>query len=192
MTRDPWINALVVAAKELFADGINDPSAEELVAHYYGDLTYPNSLVDDAVKRLGAVRRELERDGYRTAPVAKKYYRRGTVNGRPKPVTSLAEAALQLASGYGKRSEGLVYFDSNNPSHTLIWQAWKQIQSNRNGAALGKQIQEVLDAVNNGELSDAQARLALEEGILAAAPEQPAQLASVMHAQLAETNGEGE
>jgi hypothetical protein len=185
MVRDQWINALVAAAKESFADGIDDPSAEELVEHYYEDKVYPRSMVDDAIKRMSKVRHELEADGYRTAPVAEKYYRRGTLNGRPKPVTSLAEAALQLASGYGKRCYGLVHFTGDDESHALIWRAWQKLQTNRNGAALGKNIQSILDAVNSGDLTEIEARTALEDGLLAAAPD-AAQLGQVMAAELEE------
>ena len=153
----PYVNALAAAASELFAEGINDPSVEQILRKYFGeDKVLPRGLVTPSQVR--AMRGVLQKDGHITCPLTETYYRRFR---KPGTLKTSADAMRCLPVGAGNVITGMRRL-AGSADEDRIWLLWQQVQNDRTSAA-GLKVKSEVDAVlDAGDITAEQAELVFE------------------------------
>jgi len=142
---DPYITALAATVNDMFADGINDPSADQIAHHYFGPDKYiPRSLIEDVRSRLGNIRNALADDGHLTCPLSETYYRRFR-NG--KKITGTDDAVLCLATGRAKKQVGILRIVETAVNSDLIWASWHQLQLRQGAGKTRRSAEDVMTAI---------------------------------------------
>jgi hypothetical protein len=147
-TRKEFIDQCATAVVELFTDGIADPSAKQITERVYGEDQYISpSMVEDVRKKLNAIRKVLIEDGYSTCPLSGIYYR--SFRG-PKRRPKTRDEARRCLAG---KQEGLLGL-SINPDLDIIWQEQRSWQANSGASKIGRALQDVRTAVDDGKLRE--------------------------------------
>jgi hypothetical protein len=156
MAHDRYIDGLVAAAKELFAKGINDPSAEQIVSQYWGeDKPVQRVMVDDAAKKLSRVRLVLDQEGFQTCPVTERYYRRSrTERIRGFPDAATARQYLPNSSGQ-RRQFGLVRL-LGDAETDVLWREWQALRNGMWAGTGSKRAAETASAFEAGRVDEHQ------------------------------------
>jgi hypothetical protein len=177
--RDPYITELATTVNEMFAEGVNDPSATEIARRHWGDdKVMPRILAEDVRRRLGRVRTALEEDGHLMCPLSETYYQRYR---RPGKLKTQDEARRCLAIGRGRQQVGLLRLTGTAESD-LIWTQWASIQCNQAAGKAGRALNGVLAAVDGDKVSVEQGHEILLQADRLAQPARPEVAERVMRA----------
>jgi hypothetical protein len=153
-TRDQYVTDLATTANELFAEGVNDPSADAIAKRYWGEgKAVTKGMIEECRAKLGHVRRALDEDGHLTCPLNLTYYRRFRGPGK----LQTREEARRCLPTRGLPQVGLLRLSGSDEAD-LIWTEW---MSNLFNQATGKaklSIEDILSAVRSDKMPIEQAR----------------------------------
>jgi len=160
--RDQYITELATTVNEMFAEGMDDPSAGEIARRHWGEgRTIPKAAIEDIRRKLSRVSEALREDGHLLCPLSEPYYRRFR---KPGQIKSRDEARRCLAIGRGRQQVGLLRFTSADDERGLVWIEWAAIQVNQAAGRQRRAGGRLAIAVETEKLSLEQAREILAEG----------------------------
>jgi hypothetical protein len=152
--RDQYVTDLTATVNELFADGINDPSAAVIAKRYWGqDKAVTKGMIEECRAKLGRVRRALDEDAHLTCPLSETYYRRFRGPGKLKT----RDEARRCLPTRGLPQFGLLRLTGSEESD-LIWSEWVGIQCNQAAGKTRLSVDDLLAAVQSGKMPTEQAR----------------------------------
>lgn len=153
-----YVNALAVTVSELFAEGINDPSVEEIIKRYYkGIPVLPSKGSLMTAHQIRSVRSILAEDGHQTCPLSPTYYRRF----RHRLAKTQADAMRCLPVGSGNATVGMRRL-VGSADEDIIWLTWQKVRETRSVAEYAKVRDETSSAVTAGRITFEQAELVFE------------------------------
>lgn len=145
MTTRAYINDLIDTVLDLFAGGINDPSAEQIVKAYYSGRQVTDVMVEDARRKLPRIRRLLDAAGHQVCPLSQTYY--GKFRRGRTPITGVTDARRCLPQRAHPETGLLRLSQDANDVQTAVWAAYHGVAlAQARGKAL-KHVTNVRDAV---------------------------------------------
>lgn len=154
MSRDQYVTDLTATVNELFADGIDDPSADIIARRYWGqDKAVTKGMIEECRAKLSHIRRALDEDAHLTCPLSATYYRRFRGPGKLKT----QEEARRCLPTRGLPQFGLLRLTGSAESD-LIWTEWIGVQSKQAAGKTRLSVDDLLKAVRSGKMPIEQAR----------------------------------
>lgn len=161
MSRNQYVTDLAATVNEMFAEGVDDPSAVQITKRYWGeDKAVQAGMIEEVRAKLGRIRKILFEDGHLTCPLSPTYYRRFRGPGR----LQTRDEARQCLPTRGRPQAGILRLASTPEDSDLIWTEWISMQCNQGAGKAKTSFNELLIAVDKGKVSLDRAQEILSNG----------------------------